>query len=124
MNYRNYRYNVQKANGQRREFELFLPEGMKVLQSRDPREQGRDKNLAFGLVDERPGAASRIVMAAGAAPYQHLQEMAERARDDEPQLVRPGPAPDWQQLWIDYVKERTDAAVGRTRFYQSGNRSR
>lgn len=119
MEYRNYHY----SKGPKPLFDLLLPEGVKAIQSRDEREQGRDGDYAYGLVDDR-GNSRRLVMAAGAVPVGHLQELADRARDDEPELVRPGPRPDWGAIWETFCQWKADVAVGRRRYYQSGNRSR
>lgn len=125
MNFRNHHYDVQKANGQKRQFDLYLPDGVRALRPRDERQRG-DGSYAYGLVDDR-GGARRIVMAPGAVPYQYLQEIADRAHDDEPVLERPGPritAERWNEAWADYLRMKRDAEVGRKRYYQSGNRSR
>lgn len=145
MDFRSYRYRVEHARGIR-EFDLFLPQsvahrrmaaeaarqgvrtttqagtrgdnlpvGQTLVAPQDERDARR--GMAMGLIDTA-GPTPLVVASTGAVPWQYLKERADEARHyGEDRLERPGPRPDMQQLWQDYVQAALDAKVGRRKFY-------
>lgn len=145
MDFRSYRYKVENQRGVR-EFDLYLPQsvahrrmaseaarqgvrtttqtgaradtlpgGQTLVAPQDERDAR--SGMAMGIVDTR-GANPLVIASTGAVPWQYLKERADEARHyGEDKLDRPGPRPDMQQLWQDYVQAALDAKVGRRKFY-------
>lgn len=95
-------------------------QGTVAVLHRDEREAKYGRPLV--MADIKPGQTPIMVVGGGAMHWQEMQEtLAEKRHYRDDVIERPPEdRPNMQELWVEYVKARLDAQVGRKRYYTAG----